>query len=182
MAFFIAALILQNSFLNCFLLAGCDSFWVFEEDYKGFTDAETNKNSCNLKFVQECQNQNNKRRFTFLYTGGGRNEKGQSVIFWPSNEAAQFMLSLYDEIGLFSLDGQRAYRDISISNIVAAKVTKEGDYVQRNWCIDQSNQSLAILSTDLSPIPGKVEKLEHLELHNAAKGDEDHPLANDLSL
>ncbi|KGN49203.1 hypothetical protein Csa_002915 [Cucumis sativus] len=27
--------------------------------------------------------------------------------------------------------GQRAYRDISISNIVAAKVTKEGDYVQR---------------------------------------------------
>lgn len=27
--------------------------------------------------------------------------------------------------------GQRAYRDISVSNIVAAKVPKEGDYVQR---------------------------------------------------
>ncbi|KAL0542841.1 hypothetical protein IC582_017922 [Cucumis melo] len=32
--------------------------------------------------------------------------------------------------------GQRAYRDISISNIVAAKVTKEGDYVQRKTNVE----------------------------------------------
>lgn len=42
------------------------------------------------------------------------------------------------------------------------KLVYNGVLWNRNWCIDQSNQSLAILSTDLSPIPGKVEKLEHL--------------------